>query len=226
MAVRPVFIPQFNSKLFDEVNIEFKWIAGQAVSQKQKCIASLHNQAEIININPLLEISSKSLQPEGIMLSAFNLKLKLSPVSESSVESVYQGSKVFEAGGPYKDIINKPPGDARKDERLFNSGRLIGFSFNNETWSLDTDSSFYDFLYLNALQHNKSLSSYLFSYKGFTDIEFNPERQISCQARTAAIFVSLSKMGLLNNAIKTKNNFLDVRKGNLKTKQLELFGGR
>lgn len=226
MAVRPLFIPQFNSKLFDEVNIEFKWIAGQAVSQKQKCIISLHNQAAMINIKPLLEISSKSLQPEGIILSAFILKLKLSPESESPVESVYQGSKVFEGGGPYKDIINKPPRDARKDERLFNSGRLIGFSFNNETWGLDTDSAFYDFLYLNALQHNKSLSSYLFSYKGFTDIEFNPERQISCQARTAAIFVSLSKMGLLNNAIKTKNNFLSVRKGNLKTKQLELFGGK
>ncbi|MBZ0181552.1 MAG: hypothetical protein K8F60_03785 [Melioribacteraceae bacterium] len=223
MAIRPLFIPQLNSKLFDEVEIEFKWIPGQAFSRKQLCVESLHKSAKEQGFNSILEISSKSLLKLGNDLSAFNLQIKVSEEITTSVESLYQSSKVFENGGPYKDIADLEPRKARKDERLFNSGRLIGFRFNETNWNLETDSSFYDFLYINALEQNKDLSSKLIEFDGFTDIEFNPQKQISCQARTAAIYLSLVKQNLLKQGISSKENFVNLRKGNLVTKQLDLF---
>ena len=40
------------------------------------------------------------------------------------------------------------------------------------------------------------------NYNAFTDIEFNPEKSINCQARAAAIYVGIAKAGLLD---KTRN---------------------
>ena len=38
-------------------------------------------------------------------------------------------------------------------------------------------------------------------FQGFSDIVFNPNRSINCQARAAALFVSLSKNGLIDEQI-------------------------
>ena len=35
-------------------------------------------------------------------------------------------------------------------------------------------------------------------YNAFTDVEFNPNKSINCQARAAAIFVGIAKAGLLD----------------------------
>lgn len=45
-------------------------------------------------------------------------------------------------------------------------------------------------------------------FQGLTDIEFNPKKPINCQAYAAALFVSLSKRGILHNAIHSRDNFL------------------
>ena len=37
----------------------------------------------------------------------------------------------------------------------------------------------------------------LLAYDAFTDIEFNPNRGLSCQASAAAVYVSLARQGLL-----------------------------
>jgi hypothetical protein len=53
---------------------------------------------------------------------------------------------------------------------------------------------FYDWLYLSALyEHREGLRNHIFHYAGFTDIEFNPERSINCQARSCVLLVSLMK---------------------------------
>lgn len=46
-----------------------------------------------------------------------------------SVETAFQGSKVFEKGGPYVDLLNGTSRDAKKDMRLKESGNLIEFLF-------------------------------------------------------------------------------------------------
>lgn len=47
-------------------------------------------------------------------------------------------------------------------------------------------------------------------YDGFTDIEFNPEKSINCQARAAALFVSLSRRGLLELAMTSIDNYIKI----------------
>ena len=46
MAERPVFASQLSDNFFfNEELIEFEWFAGMSVSQKQKSISSLHDEA-------------------------------------------------------------------------------------------------------------------------------------------------------------------------------------
>ena len=47
-------------------------------------------------------------------------------------------------------------------------------------------------------------------YDAFTDIEFNPKKSINCQAQAAAVYVSLEKQGLLLEALKSKEAFLNI----------------
>lgn len=76
MAKRPVFIPQFDGPTFvEELLIEFTWYPGFSKTQAQKSINSLHSAASERGIVPILEISSKSFDPVGVALSAFNLKI-------------------------------------------------------------------------------------------------------------------------------------------------------
>jgi hypothetical protein len=50
----------------------------------------------------------------------------------------------------------------------------------------------------------------LIDYEVFTDIEFNPKKSINCQARTCAILVSLVKLNLLDKAMSSKKNFIEI----------------
>ena len=57
--------------------------------------------------------------------------------------------------------------------------------------------AFYDWLYINALMENADLAEQVMEYDAFTDIEFNPNKSINCQARAAALFVAMKKLGRL-----------------------------
>ena len=147
----------------------------------------------------LLEISSKSPLETGIRLSAFNLKKYVPELGKSiPVENVYQAGKVFANGGQYTDLMLVSPKEAKRDERLKNSGKLVSFRFNGQDFPIFPESLFYDYIYLNALLENQALSDELIKFGGFTDIEFNPQKSISTQAKSAAVYVSLSNIGLLD----------------------------
>jgi hypothetical protein len=47
----------------------------------------------------------------------------------------------------------------------------------------------------------------LYNRVGFTDIEFNPERSLNCQARSFATFVALEKRGILDETIHSFDRF-------------------
>lgn len=215
MANRPVFTITNEAPFFDEKKIDFDYFPGFSVSQKQKCIDSLHKRFSEQNINSnVLEISSKSKQELGIKLSAFNLTIKKGDGQSFSVEVAFQSSKVFEHGGPYKDLLSKTPREAKKDERLRHSGRLLRFEYGNREFALNPTTYFYNWLYINALALQPELASQLIAFDAFTDIEFNPERSINCQAKSAAVYVSLHRKGLLDIALKDKDSFLEVVYGN------------
>jgi hypothetical protein len=210
MALRPIFIPERNGKLLvKETNLTFKWYPGSSASQKQKSIRSLHESASQTGIEPVLEVSTKSVDPIGRQLSAFNLRLKLGELS-TSVEAAYQGSKIFEHGGPYIDLYRKSGFEIKKDFRLNNSGRLIGFQLEEEMWPTKPITAFYDWLYLNALHQAPSLATKLLQYKGFTDISFNPKKSINCQARSAALYVALERRGLFRGIVYSKDIFVKL----------------
>ncbi|WP_081611136.1 DarT1-associated NADAR antitoxin family protein [Sphingopyxis sp. MC1] len=215
MAKRPIFVPLHDGKRFVlERYVDFEWHAGFAKSQKQKSIRALHEMArrEYDVQNPL-EISSKSEDSLGVALSSFNLKFSTKKGRTLTVEAAFQGSKVFSNGGPYTDIFEKSPIEAKRDERLKNSGNLIKFSFFGEDWGLEPKTAFYDWLYINALLKNRNLIVDLVKRDGFSDIEFNPERSINCQARSAALFCALYHTDRLEDAIASRENFLSLYAG-------------
>jgi len=212
MATRPVFTPQPQGKLLvQRTNISFAWFAGFAISQKQKSITSQHQAiAQQLAINNCLEISSKSPDCIGVKASAFNLQIQTPTQTSITVECAFQGSKVFTNGGPFQDLYNKSPKEAKQDPRIKNSGQLTGFIFYEQAWPTEPKTLFYDWLYLNALQQNSTLAEQLIHYAAFTDIEFNPNKSINCQAYTAALFVALTTRKLLTEALSSPYHYQQV----------------
>ncbi|MBQ9487598.1 MAG: hypothetical protein IJU91_07355 [Selenomonadaceae bacterium] len=212
MANRPVYIAKEIQPYFECVDTEFKFYSGFSLKQKHLSIKSLHAAFnEIYPDKKVLEISSKSDNDLGVKVSAFNLQFSYKDLDKVfSVESAFQGSKVFENGGPYVDLLGKSSRDAKHDERIKTSGRLIAFKFFGEVFPVDPKTYFYDWLYINALNFNSDLAAEILNCDAFTDIEFNPKKSLNCQAAAAAIFVGLSRADLLSAALKNKEDFLEI----------------
>lgn len=215
MAERPIFVPMLDSKHFVlERYVEFRWHSGFAKSQKQKSIRSLHEMAlRDYGVQNPLEVSSKSEDPLGVALSSFNLSFETAKGRKLTVEAAFQGSKVFERGGPFTDIFGMKPIDAKRDPRLRESGKLTSFSLFKREWDLEPKTAFYDWLYINALMTNPDLAQEVTDRDGFTDIEFNPERSINCQARSVALYCALYHNDKLDFAMETRENFLSLYAG-------------
>lgn len=211
MATRPIFIPAATgTSLVEEVPVQFPWHPGLSASQKKKNIVELHEAAAAqYGLAPLLEISSKSDIRAGQNLSAFHLKLKIGD-REATVECVYQGSKVFENGGPFQDLYWVTSREAKSDERLRSSGRLTCFEFENVRYPTSPATVFYDWLYFRAIYPHREWLKKREEWVGFTDIEFNPERSVNCQARSFAAFISLQRRGRLDEAMSSFDAFRDL----------------
>lgn len=194
MAKRPVFIPleppQCGVRALD---LEFRWFPGMARSQAQKSIEALHASALAAGVGPLLEISSRSAEPLGVKLSAFNLTLREGDCV-MTVETAFQGSKVFQDGQDLHDLYSRTSREAKTDVRIRTSGPLREFNYHGDLWPLHPQNMFYDYLYLKALAQSEDLSRAVMGYAGFTDIAFNPARSLNCQARSVALWLSLSRL--------------------------------
>jgi len=219
MAKRIVFRPVEgeSAHLFIENIVEFDWVAGMSKSQNQKWIRNLHEAARRqLQIQKILEISSKSESQEGVQFSAFNLRrMYLNRIT--SVECLYQGSKVFENGGPYLDMYEGTSIDAKRDSRIKESGRLQHFEFESKKWELSESPNFFDYLYLKALSDN-SKSEFLLEFEAFTDFAYSQTtiskkdgKSFNCQARSAAIFVSLVRSGKLIDFLSSPQDFQHLK---------------
>jgi hypothetical protein len=214
MAERPIFVPARDVPGFvKQINFAISWAGGFALTQKQKNVRALHAAAAEAGYSPLLEVSTKSEEKAGRHLSAFHLKVRTHG-GEIPLESAYQGSKVFEVGGPYTDIYKVDAKTAKGDPRLRESGRLIRFEFEDLKFPLEPKTAFYDWLYLNAIYPHRSwLKDRLtgrIKYAGFTDIEFNPSKSLNCQARSCALFVALIQNEMLDFAIGSPKIFIET----------------
>ena len=210
MAEKICFLSENNTYI--EKLINYKFYPGFAVSQRQKCVKSLHDSIhEQYPDKRILEISTKSQCELGVRLSAFNLKCKHSEANKMiPVENVFQAAKVFEGGGPYLDLLDMKPSQAKSDIRLKSSGKLLGFRYDGRDWPLEPKTLLYDWIYIEALKQNPKLAQGLLEYDTFTDIEFNHNKSVNCQARAAAIYVSLYKAGLLEEKTKSIEGFQSI----------------
>lgn len=221
MAVRPVFIPtRTGAALVEIVNVDFSWSPGLAVSQKQKSIAALHESYRMDHPEArILEVSSKSPETLGVQLSAFNMGVQSNGGQFISVESLFQSSKVFTDNGtlrgPFRELMRLSPKEAKRADVLKTSGQLAQFSFQpNEAreaiiWPLEPKTAFYDWLYLNALQHSPCKEQVL-EYTAFTDIEFNPQKSVNCQAYSVALWCALRQRKILTTAIPARDAFIEL----------------
>lgn len=81
----------------------------QTYNEKQKSVIQLHNKFhELYKNEKVLEISTKSQSELGRKLSAFNLEYIINN-KKYPLECVFQSSKVFENGGPYREFLLMKP---------------------------------------------------------------------------------------------------------------------
>ena len=187
MTTRPAWAFYRGHVIKDEFG--FDWNGGFAVSQKQKNIAALHDSIMKKYGENALEISTKSLDEMGRSLSAFNLRL-----DGILLECVFQSSKVFEKGGPYRDLLDVTPKQAKQDDRLTSSGKLTAFEYGSEIWKPEPKTAFYDYIYVKSALSTftgAKLKETLEQYVWFTDIEFNPKKSINSQARSVALLKAI-----------------------------------
>jgi len=218
MAERPVSVPAPDQPALVEVlNLQLQWHPGFSIQQKRRNIEALHAAAASSGLSPVLEVSTKSEEALGRRLSAFNLKVHSDIAGEIPLECAFQGSKVFERGGPYTDLLSAPhPRDAKRDPRLQDSGRIVAFTFNGVSFPTEPRTLFYDWLYVNAIREHAEwlrTKSRFCAYAGFTDIEFNPIKSINCQARSCALFAALMGAGLLRQATESPPDFIALMVG-------------
>lgn len=213
MTKRPAFFPNFKKVGVDEDAFEFDWSLGFALSQKRKNVKALHDaiRKSCPDRHPL-EISSKSDNGIGYGLSAMNLSFTDSGGQKCTVESVFQASKVFKNGGPFPDHYAQNPRDVRAFIKEQDRGELTGFEYEGIGWDLHPTRAFYDWIYLNALKDaaNRNLVDGLAEFDCFTDIEFNPQKSLNCQAYAVALYRSFERAGVLEKALASKEFFLKM----------------
>ena len=209
MVSRPVFAP-----MRDQVGVmefeskPFIWHPGFALSQKQKNVEELHEA--ILRDDPTqhpLEISSRSKTSLGVNLSAFNLGVWRDG-KYLSVESVYQASKVFAGNiGPHPEWYSDNPGEVRNRIRDI-AGAIVAYRLGHDEWGLNPTRAFYNWVYCRALHKNKKLIEELSGYTCFTDIAFNPQKSLNCQAYAISLYLSLVANGVADEALSGKDIFL------------------
>lgn len=227
MAERLIFISSdnINEPYYKEEVVNFTYYTGFAISQKQKSIRSLHENALAKHKGQkILEISTKSENPLGVRLSAFTMCITDKETGEKyPLENVFQSSKVYENGGPYRDMLLLAPQDAKRDTRHHTSGKLVGFSWKEWNCPLEPKTMFYDWIYCKALSEDQILVDRVMSagYTIFTDIEFNQNKSINCQARAMAIFTSLYGRGQLQDFLNDKDKWESIYISEKKTETTE-----
>ena len=214
MESKPVFMPRVGSDNLvktDMVRIERH--VGFATRQKKKTLNDLHRVIKKkYGFKNVLELSTKSGNKLSFPLSPYSLQITNDDGQKYSVENAFQASKVFEQGGPYLDLLTEKPRQARKDDRLISSGELTGYDYFGMEWGVEPLTTFYDWLYINALKQHPELHEEVVQYQAFTDISFNPKRSVHCAAYSLAMFVALHKRDLLEG-VEDPGTFYDVVTG-------------
>lgn len=212
MAKRLYFIAKSSYQgLIVEKNIEFEIFRGESLKQKARSIDAMHHAIRAFEGGgKILDVSDSSDEPLGRKLSGMNLLYVTENGLSYPVMNIFQSSKVFEGGGPYLDLLDTNPNNASKDSRLKESGRLLGFHFEGEPYSLTPRHFFFDWIYVNALYQHEELHEEILAYDMITDITYSMNSMFASSARACAYFISLYKTELLEEALSSKEAFSKI----------------
>lgn len=190
---RNVYRTSSSAPYFQVYSVTLKSAPGRGVTRWRKNAEQVHQlyMNSFHGAKPL-EVSTASDCKEGINLSAYNLVA----ANGLRAECMFQSAKTFEHGGPYTDLLHVRPYAAQHDPRLRNSGRLTAFTLFGVRYPLEPKTAFYDWVYIQSLEDNPDLGAFVTHYDAFTDVSFNPDRQINCQAEACAIYAGLTKAGI------------------------------
>ncbi|WP_019680611.1 DarT1-associated NADAR antitoxin family protein [Ruminococcus flavefaciens] len=183
ISVRPAFYVK-DGKVVSR-NVSFERALGISAADKKRSVVSLHEMLiECDSASNPLEVSINGKEPLGIRLGAFNLRL-----DGHAFESVVQSSKIFTNGGPYHELLNIQPKEAKRDKRIKQSGEVIGFNYKGIEFPTEPGTAFFDYIYINAVKQTLNVDEIkkIAEFTHFTDSEFNPPRSINTQAKSVAI---------------------------------------
>lgn len=206
MANRIVFETKLSKPYFKKIFIDASFPKGW-LYKPELAIKEVNDMYKIksdVTVDPF-EVSSAADNELGVKLSAFNLKNK----DGKTVECIFQSSKKFENGGPYLDLLDVSSNVAKKDKRLRTSGNLVAFVLNGKEYPLIPRTAFYDFVYISALLENKDLCENLDNYNAFSDIWFNPDKSLNCQAEAMALYRGLKQANKLDKAMASFDEFVN-----------------
>lgn len=210
MANRPVFVVGNEGKWCRVFDIEFDYVKGMSKSQKTKCSMSLRNAFKFVMPEcNVLEVSRYSEHPLGEALSAFNLEITTKDGMKMPVECAFQGGKIMKEYGQLSDLYYKTAAEAKADPRRI-SGTLLGFQFDGMKFELKPRTAFYNWIYIRALGEHPEYGDQLMKFDAFTDIAFNPQKSSNCQAEACACYVALRRNGLLEKALQSKEDFIEI----------------
>lgn len=205
MVMRPVFM--FRDNKHQEVPVEFEWVKGLDNHLIVQRYLNLHESIKEIypDVN-LLEVSTKSLNPVGKSLSPFILKTH----NGITVEALYQGSKIYEYGGPFQELYQRSSLEAKNHAKGKDLGDVIGFQLGRLIFDTKPTRAFYTWLYITVLMQNLDLADNLMEYNAFTDIHYNPKTMNVCQAYACSVYYTLRQGNILDLAMESYPNFCKV----------------
>ncbi|WP_414055786.1 DarT1-associated NADAR antitoxin family protein [Macrococcus equi] len=214
MAERYVYRFNAYNYTYERILVNFEWMAGFTVNQKQKSIENLHHSfLKIYPNDSILEVSSKSKDKLGTQLSAFNLIVKTKNNYNFSVEQLFQASKVFKNSGSQQELLTLGLDSRdikRKIREINENDQLISFELFGNEFPLEPKTYFYNWLYIQALHRNKLLSKKVREFNAFTDIELNHKKSFNSQAEACSIYVWLCETNQIENALQDKTNFKNI----------------
>lgn len=221
MAIRPLYLIQPDSNdWLKEHSIEFDWVSSEWNKEdmteniaifKENTEALEEKTKELFPELNIIDISPYSSSEIGVALDGINLELIVKD-KKMKVESIYEGSKVFERSGPYQQLYMKPPRVARYDRRVYRRKDrkiITGFQFFGKYFFQTPQHYYYNWLYCNILHQHQSLVEQVTEYDGFTDSTKQPKRSKTSSAEALAIYMSMYHGGVIEDALESPERFFE-----------------
>ena len=211
MAKRIVFMKNNTAPFNEELEVEFTWAQGLNTICRQRSIHNLFDKAgRVYPCIRILDTSYVSDQQEGGMLSSFNLPITLASGETVPLECAYQGSKMIDHAGPYKELFHADPMKVKTEACL--NGEVTGFRFEGVDYAAASPHAFYNWLFCRALHQNQELAEQLEKYDAFCDIMNRPDAE-ECEARAVAVYEGLRISNKLSACLDSYDVFCDAMNG-------------